>query len=57
MTMLRKALFNIIRLEQRQLEEQIAEEQKRPAPDVGRLTALRREEKSLRQELEQYADP
>jgi len=55
--MLRKALFNIIRLEQRQLEEQIAEEQKRPAPDVGRLTALRREEKSLRQELEQYADP
>ncbi len=55
--MLRKALFNIIRLEQRQLEERIAEEQKRPAPDVSRLTALRREEGHLRRELEQCADP
>ncbi len=55
--MLRKALFNIIRLEQRQLEERIVEEEKRPTPDVGRLVALRREESSLRRELEQCADP
>ncbi len=54
--MLRKALFNIIRLEQGQVEERIAEEQKRSAPDVSRLNALHREQTDLRQELEQCAD-
>ena len=56
MTMLRSALFSIIRQEERQLEDEIAAEQKRPAPDLVRLSALHREAKSLRRELEIYAD-
>ena len=54
--MLRDTLFTIIRQEQRQLEDQIAAEQKRPAPDTSRLTALRREATSLRRELELCAN-
>lgn len=56
MAMLRNALFGIIRQEHRQLEDAIAEEQKRPAPDLARLTAMRREETSLRRELGFYAE-
>ncbi|MEI6559965.1 MAG: hypothetical protein WCO00_16310 [Rhodospirillaceae bacterium] len=56
MAMLRNALFSIIRQEERQLEDQIEAEQKRPAPDLARLSALRQEAKSLRRELEIYAD-
>jgi len=56
MTMLRNALFSIVRQEQRQLEDAIAAEQKRPAPDTARLSALRQEATSLRRELEIYAD-
>jgi len=54
--MLRNALFTIIRQEQRQLEDEIALEQKRPAPDMARLSDLRKEAVSLRRELEIYAD-
>lgn len=54
--MLRNALFRIIRLEHRQLEDEIANEQKRAAPDMARLSALRREASSLRRELDIYAD-
>ena len=54
--MLRDALFNIIRQERRQLEDEIAAEQTRADPDSARLSALRREESSLRRELERYAD-
>ena len=56
MAMLRNALFSIVRQEERQLEDQIEAEQKRPAPDLARLSALRQEAKSLRRELELYAD-
>ena len=56
MTILRNALFSIIRQEERQLEDQIEAEAKRPAPDMVRLSALRQEAKSLRRELEIYAD-
>ena len=54
--MLRDTLFSIIRCEHRQLEDEIAEEQKRPAPNGERLMALRLEAKSLRRELEHYAN-
>ena len=56
MAMLRNALFSFIRQEERQLEDQIAAEQKRPTPDAARLTALRQEARSLRRELEMCAD-
>jgi hypothetical protein len=54
--MLRNVLFNIIRQEQRQLEDQIALEQEQAAPDQRRLSRLRQEAFSLRRELEHYAD-
>ena len=56
MAILRNALFSIIRQEERQLEDQIEAEQKRPAPDMVRLSALRQEARSLRRELEMCAD-
>lgn len=54
--MLRKALFNIIRQEQRDVEDQLVEEERRPAPDVGRIVALRAEATDLRRELEHFPD-
>ena len=54
--MLRRTLFNIIRQEHRQLEDQIAEERRRPTPDRHRLTVLQQEEFSLRRELESFPE-
>ncbi|MEI6986351.1 MAG: hypothetical protein WCK65_09485 [Rhodospirillaceae bacterium] len=57
MAMLMDTLFGIIRQEQRQLEDEIAaEERKRPTPDLARLSFLRTEQTSLRRELELYAE-
>jgi hypothetical protein len=54
--MLRKALFNIIRQEQREVEGELEKEERRPAPDVGRLVGLKQEMTSLRRELEHFQD-
>ena len=54
--MLRKALFNIIRQEQREIEDRLVEEERRPAPDVGRLVALRDQATNLRRELEHFPE-
>ncbi|CAO3428144.1 hypothetical protein [Azospirillum argentinense] len=54
--MLRKALFNIIRQEQREVEDELEKEERRTAPDVGRVVALQREVTDLRRELEHYRD-
>lgn len=54
--MLRKALFNIIRREQREIEDKLQAEEHKPAPDTGRLATLRQEAVSLRRELEHYRD-
>lgn len=54
--MLRKALFNIIRQEQRQVEGQIEVEESSPSPDVRRVSSLRREADTLRQELEHFPE-
>ncbi|WP_199231792.1 hypothetical protein [Azospirillum sp. TSO35-2] len=54
--MLRKALFNIIRQEQREVEDELEREEQRPAPDVRRLVGLRQEATSLRRELEHFND-
>jgi hypothetical protein len=55
--MLRKALFNIIRQEQLEIEGELEKEEMRPAPDVDKLAALRQEANSLRRELEHVAEP
>jgi len=55
--MLRRTLFNIIRLEHQQLEDQIAEEQRRPSPDGQRLSYLQAQENSLRREMESFPEP
>jgi len=54
--MLRKALFNIIRQEQLEIEGELEKEEHRPEPDVGRLAALRLEASALRRELERVAE-
>lgn len=54
--MLRKALFNIIRQEQQEVEGKLEKEERNPAPDVGRLVALKQEATSLRRELEHFRD-
>lgn len=54
--MLRKALFNIIRQEQREVEDQLKVEERQPAPDGGLLTALRQQANSLRRELEHFPE-
>ena len=54
--MLRKALFNIIRQEQREVEDRLVEEERNPAPDVGRLVALRAQANNLRRELEHFPE-
>ncbi|CAO3437174.1 hypothetical protein [Azospirillum doebereinerae] len=54
--MLRKALFNIIRQEQRDIEDKLEKEERRSSPDAGRLVGLRQEVTSLRRELEHFQD-
>lgn len=54
--MLRKALFNIIRQEQREVEDELEKEEHRPSPDVRKLVSLRREASSLQRELEHFSD-
>ncbi|MBP2231509.1 hypothetical protein [Azospirillum agricola] len=54
--MLRKALFNIIRQEQREVEDELEKEERCSTPDVGRLIGLRQEVSSLRRELEHFRD-
>lgn len=55
--MLRATLFNIIRQECRQVENEIAEEERRPSPDRSRLTDLQKKEVSLRRELDSFPHP
>lgn len=54
--MLRKALFNIIRQEQRDVEDRLETECRRNDPDDLKLRELRAEAFALRRELEHYAD-
>lgn len=54
--MLRNALFAIIRQEQREIEDRLVEEERRPTPDVGRLVALRAQATNLRRELEHFPE-
>lgn len=54
--MWRKALFNIIRQEQRDVEDQLEKEERRASPDTRRMNDLRREAQDLRRELEHYGD-
>lgn len=54
--MLRKALFNIIRQEQREIEDKLEVEEQRSAPDDRRVTTLRRQADNLRQELEHFPE-
>jgi len=54
--MLRKALFNIIRQEQRDVEDRLESECRQTAPDDAKLRELRAEAFSLRRELEHYVD-
>ncbi|WP_167543394.1 hypothetical protein [Azospirillum thiophilum] len=52
--MLRKALFNIIRQEQREVEDELEREEQQPRPDIGRIVGLQQEVTSLRRELEHF---
>jgi len=54
--MLRKALFNIIRQEQREVEGELEKEERSPTPDVRRLVALKQEATNLSRELEHFRD-
>ncbi|MBV5335677.1 hypothetical protein JZU48_01275 [bacterium] len=54
--MLRKALFNIIRQEQREILDRLVVEEHQPAPDQRRVTALRQQAVHLRQELEHFPE-
>lgn len=54
--MLRKALFNIIRQEQREVEDALEKEGRNPAPDVSKLVALQQQVSNLRRELEHFND-
>lgn len=54
--MLRNALFNIIRQEQREIEDELEKEEHRSAPDIGRLAALRQQATNLRRELEHFPE-
>lgn len=54
--MLRKVLFNIIRQEQREVEDRLEKEEHGPTPDQVRVAALRREAQNLGRELEHYAE-
>ena len=54
--MLRNALFAIVRQEHREVEDRLVEEERRSAPDVGRLVALRAQATNLRRELEHFPE-
>lgn len=54
--MLRNALFNIIRQEQREIEDRLEVEEHQTAPDTQRLNTLRQQAVSLRQELEHFPE-
>ena len=54
--MLRNALFNIIRQEQREIEDELEKEERSTTPDAGRMVALKREVTDLRRELEHFRD-
>ena len=54
--MLRKALFNIIRQEQREIEDRLEVEQRNPSPDERRVSSLRRQVDNLRDELEHFPE-
>ena len=54
--MLRKALFNIIRQEQRAVEDRLEVEASNPIPDERRVTSLRRLADNLREELEHFPE-
>ncbi len=54
--MLRKTLFNIIRQEHREVSDELEKEERRPSPDVGRLTALRQKASNLRREMEHFPE-
>jgi hypothetical protein len=54
--MLRKALFNIIRQEQRAVEDRLEVEASNPTPDERRVTSLRRQADNLREELEHFPE-
>lgn len=54
--MLTKALFNIIRQEQREVENELEREERRPAPDGMRIGVLRQQATSLRRELEHFSN-
>lgn len=54
--MLRKALFNIIRQEHREIEDRLEIEERSPSPDVRRVSTLRREADVLRQEMEHFPE-
>lgn len=53
---MKQALLNVLREEQRQLEDAIREEERRNPPDRERLAALRAEARSLRRQLDRYLD-
>jgi hypothetical protein len=54
--MMKEALISIIREEHSTVEAQIVAEQRRQDPDATRLTELRREESSLRRQLERITE-
>lgn len=54
--MLRRALFNIIRQEAVEIEDELHREERLPAPDVSRLSALRKQAVNLRRELEHFPE-
>jgi hypothetical protein len=54
--MLRKALFNIIRQEQRAVEDRLEVEASNPTPDERRVSSLRRQADNLREELEHFPE-
>lgn len=53
---MKETFLRIIRQEQRQLESEIAAEQRSVHPDLVRLAMLQREESSLRRQLERIPD-
>lgn len=54
--MLRRALFNIIRQEHRDIEDKLELEAKAPSPDERRVSTLRHQADSLQQELEHFPE-
>lgn len=54
--MLRKALFNIIRQEQLEIEGELEREELQSLPDTDKLASLRQEANNLRRELEHFVE-